>query len=413
MKTQVDRIITRDSKKAIDPSLEVVLRCLQPTIEDGHFDRVRVLVTKPAFRWKRVMEIARRHAVMALLYDRLHTYCPDVLPGTVETELRDRSRRIAVKNRYMTVALLELLDRFQNRGVRAIPYKGPTLARAVYDDVGIRNFTDLDILVAMNDIESASSVLEDQGYEWVERPLQPTDAVLTGGPFVHPLIDELKFYRESDGLLVEIGWQIHKPSVPIDLDYDSLWSRRTRVSLSDGSVNGLSAVDRLLVLAHHGSRHRWASLKWIADFAAALHQDDLPSWDRVFERARDAKIERRLRIAAGLSATLLDVSLPSDVHQEIRTDEPALHLIDDIAEQYFADPLVGPGDKLDLNYRSLTTDTRHDAARAAIAPLLPKLADYRWMPLPQRFFACYYLVRPVRLVTARLLPTIGQFRTDR
>ena len=394
------------------PSLAVVLRCTRPAVSKSHSDRVRTLVADPAFEWDRVVQIARYQGVTPLLYTRLQEHCSAFVPHSTLTELRDRYRSTAVTNHYMTAVLLELLDRFQRRGIRVIPYKGPTLAQAIYGDITMRRFTDLDLLVAREDIEEASSVLEEDGYEWLEHPLRPTGTVLAGGPLVPPLIDELKFHHETNDVLVEIGWQIHKPSAPVTLDYESLWTDRTPVSVPNGTVGGLGAVDRLLVLAHHGSRHRWASLKWVCDFAAATRQADCPSWDRIIERAADTGIERRLLLAAGLAGALLDVSFPPIVERRIRDDARVVRLVDRLSRQYAASPLSGPDERLDLPYRLQTTDSCPDALVAATAPLFPKLTEYRSLPLPRHLFACYYLVRPVRLFTTRVRSILNGVQAD-
>jgi len=46
-----------------------------------------------------------------------------------------------------------------------IPYKGPTLALAVYGNLALREFTDLDILVQTQNVRQAAELLKDRGYQ--------------------------------------------------------------------------------------------------------------------------------------------------------------------------------------------------------------------------------------------------------
>ena len=59
----------------------------------------------------------------------------------------EATERTTMSNLYLTQEMLKLLSAFRKKGIPAIPYKGPVLAQAVYGNVGLRQFGDLDITV--------------------------------------------------------------------------------------------------------------------------------------------------------------------------------------------------------------------------------------------------------------------------
>jgi hypothetical protein len=52
----------------------------------------------------------------------------------------------------------------EGRGIPAIPYKGPVLAASLYEDLAVRPFSDLDILIKRKDVLKAMDLMTSLGY---------------------------------------------------------------------------------------------------------------------------------------------------------------------------------------------------------------------------------------------------------
>src|SRR5207249_1097507 len=109
-------------------------------------------------------------------------------------------RRNARRNLYMLRALLEILDLFEQHGIRAIPFKGPLLAAQAYGGVALRCFLDLDILIQPNELERARSLLVSRGYRADAAGNIPKQALLRYGYECS--------LRRDDGVLVELQWRL-------------------------------------------------------------------------------------------------------------------------------------------------------------------------------------------------------------
>src|SRR5437899_2597076 len=103
--------------------------------------------TSHALDWSEVAEVARQHGVTTLVYRDLRELPKESVPAGALSELRARVEQNRVRNLEQSAELLRVLERLQDAGIEAVPYKGPVLASEVYGDVALREFVDLDILV--------------------------------------------------------------------------------------------------------------------------------------------------------------------------------------------------------------------------------------------------------------------------
>ena len=100
--------------------------------------------------WERLIETADRHRVSPLLYRCLTRIRSSGIPGTALSRMTRAFHANARRNFLVTAELLQILELFRTHGIRAIPYKGPVLSAAVYGDISMRQFDDLDIIVPVS-----------------------------------------------------------------------------------------------------------------------------------------------------------------------------------------------------------------------------------------------------------------------
>src|SRR5262249_7263798 len=151
--------------------------------------------------------------------------------------------------------------RFAANGVPAIPYKGPTLAVAAYGRVGLREFSDLDILVKKADVLRAKELLVADGFT-AGPPL--TDAQ------ERALVESQHAYcltRPDRSVLVELHWEVSPRHVSLPFQPERLWQRLDPVMLAGRPVMALAPEVLLPTLCEHGAKHLWERLAWICDIA--------------------------------------------------------------------------------------------------------------------------------------------------
>ena len=96
-------------------------------------------------------------------------HCPqsarrECLPPSM-TAFRRHIQANALLNTLLAKELVAVLDALAAKGVRAIPFKGVTLAQTAYGDLSLRECADLDLIVDQASIPQARQVLWSQGYQ--------------------------------------------------------------------------------------------------------------------------------------------------------------------------------------------------------------------------------------------------------
>jgi hypothetical protein len=291
--------------------------------------------------------------------------------------------RLVRQNRLMAAELAALLTVLAREGIDAIPYKGPALAEELYGDVGLRQFGDLDILVAPGSVLRAKSLLETRGYT-SEFPLTPA----TEQAFLHASAQyHFAMARVDRSVVVELHWRID-PDIAIEP--------------GERSARAFSPDELLLVLLIHGSKHRWSSLGWVVDVAEALRRGKL-DWASIEARARSLRCERRVALGLLLANRLLQAPVPADVLARYT----ALPGIDALCGELGEDLLeIDPGERgaFDMLRENLRL---YDTAGQRMKHLLdilwsPSLVEWTRWPLPRALHFLYPILRIARLAAKHL-----------
>src|SRR5262249_7803207 len=114
--------------------------------------------------WEFLIRAADRHGILPLVHQRLSTHLSDFVPQPAMENLAARSGRQVVSNLLMASEMRSILGLLASHNISAVPVKGPTLSIAAYDDIGLRQFGDIDIIIRKRDMPSAKALLISNGY---------------------------------------------------------------------------------------------------------------------------------------------------------------------------------------------------------------------------------------------------------
>src|SRR5262245_10217965 len=113
------------------PEIELLLCCAQTCVDSERAQRIKNLLQEH-LDWSYLVRTACQQGVMPLMYHSLKTLCPEAVPPSMFAQLRVLFLASASHNQLLTEELLRLLHVWQSHGIPAIPFKGPTLAAAIY-----------------------------------------------------------------------------------------------------------------------------------------------------------------------------------------------------------------------------------------------------------------------------------------
>jgi hypothetical protein len=155
---------------------------------------------------------------------------------------RSLSRNMILYNHFKNV-----IKAITSAGVDVIALKGIYLAESVYKDIGLRQMSDIDIMVRKEDAEKCRKILMNCGY---------ADTVLYKAQFIKKLI-VVKHLPPLviDGVSVELHTQVHLDYPEMAVEIDDYWNRSIKVQIAGINVNVLSHEDLLQHLCLHLDEH--------------------------------------------------------------------------------------------------------------------------------------------------------------
>jgi hypothetical protein len=290
-----------------------------------------------ALDWSEVLRLADYHGVLPLaarnLIELLRLESVRVenglgLPPEVERSLRSAYEANLRRSLWFAAELARIMQHFERRQLRALPYKGPVLAQSLYRDLGLRSFSDLDFLISPVDFERAKQALAEIGY----RPSGEVNPAIES-PAAERLWLRTGYERSFDSAdgknLVELQWALLPHFYAVDLRVQDLMARAGKTVVGEREVPCLSAEDSLLVLCLHAAKHLWTRLIWLSDIAETLRSysgAQTIDYSLVFSRARSLGIARILGVSFWLVKNLLRAEIPKSAEEMIAADRrvPAL-----------------------------------------------------------------------------------------
>lgn len=170
----------------------------------------------------------------------------------LEGELESYSARARDWGVIIEFTALDVLDRLEAAGIRAMPLKGSILARRLYRDVAARSSMDIDVLVAPDDLSDAITAVQELGWHCDPGVSRVGDLPLLHETLVHPTLPR-----------VEIHWRVHWYERQFAADALA----RAVKPRADAPLE-MQPIDGLIALMLFYARDGFAGLRYPADAAA-------------------------------------------------------------------------------------------------------------------------------------------------
>ena len=307
------------------PEQALLLSCAAPHPTQEQKESIRQQLYTP-LNWSEIISQANNHGVSQLLFHTLQQIEGAALPEAVQTELHGRFEQAIRRNLLLTGELLRIVNILNERGITAVPFKGPVLAEKLYGNLALRVFGDLDILIEPETADEVKSLMIADGYR----------------PQYHP-DSAYQFVKAGANVVLEVHWEaisfgsnwlrkIKSKALPTTMSH--LRPRLQETRLGGKKISTLSPEDTLLILTIHGSKHWWSRLNWLADIAALIQVYPNLDWGWVIEQTDHWQIRRLVFLGLCMAHELLAAQLPASIQEQI-TAEPTLKKLSNLAQSMF------------------------------------------------------------------------------
>jgi len=141
--------------------------------------------------------------------------------------------------------------------------KGVPLAVRNGGSPAARAVGDIDLLIDDQDLHRADALLTAHGWHRKTSRVSGLDGAYRRWA---RLIDHHEVFVADDRTMVELHWRLNQ-TLSTRSTFAALWERSTTVDVNGCGVTVLGAVDDMVLVSTHASRHVFTHLKWAVDVA--------------------------------------------------------------------------------------------------------------------------------------------------
>lgn len=360
--------------------LTLLLELLQERDETDIFEDMKDKLSD--IDWDRFLELVRHHRVYPLIYLKLKNVDKELIPAQVLQNLHSDYIRNTFQMLHLSGEMETMCKTFNENGIRALMLKGPVLADALYGDISLRTSKDLDILIEYDDVEKVETILSHHGYKLKSKFLR----VLNESKWK---VHHINYVHPQKKIEIELHWRLH-PEFGNEPDFQELWERKVRSSLTSEPVYFLSEEDLFLYLTSHGARHGWFRLRWLVDIDRLVRKG--PEWDNI-----SALLKKHHNLHIGGQALLLTSHLlQTPIPQQLiffnigrRPAKLAQQSIDFIIEKISPEHESGR-----VCLYSFSLKSSAEKYQYIISIFYPGSNDAEVLPLPKALHFIYFPLRP-------------------
>ena len=370
---------------------QVLVVCARKQMDAEERNRLSELVAQ-TLDWALLLHLANENGLLPLLQKNLSEIACEGIPADVLKQISQESRENALRGLFLSAELFRILDRFRERNIQAIPYKGPVLAARAYGSATLRQFDDLDIVTPQKFMPAVFETMESLDY----RARLPCERFVAKGSRAIP--GEYVFVHRVNSAMVEVHTEWTLRHFPVRPDIEAMVRRSTVVSVDGKDVTAFATEDELLVLAVHGAKDFWSRLIWVADIAEIVKQSPRLDWEKVIAEAKRLKAVRMLKLGLSLAREILGLALPSEIVNQIEADAVVARLTRQLSRNLVRRGTVPTGVLERSLYRIRMTEGVWDGVRYwARLSTAPAEEDWALTDIPSRFSGSYVFLRPLRL----------------
>lgn len=195
------------------------------------------------FLWEELINQAESQGVAPLLYKHV-TAVNFMFPGGQHRILRSLYQRSRLANRIRNRVVVDILAAFYQQQIDILLIKGIALASIIYESPGLRPMRDIDLLVRKQDLDTACTILTEQGF------IQDSNHDIPHDYYHLPPMQ-----KTVDGLPVNI--EIHHELLPPHASYpvwtfESFHQASLSFSINEITASTINLEDSLYYLYLHG-----------------------------------------------------------------------------------------------------------------------------------------------------------------
>ncbi len=271
--------------------------------------------------WDYILEKATLHRVAPLLFRSLkETGKNETIPQSVMEKLRGAYYADAFRNMSFYGELSKVLKCLKSAAIEVIVLKGTMLAEKVYQNIALRPFNDIDLLVKKASLFIVENELSRLGY--CNQKLYAS--VWHAQRYIEHIEDEESHYINSNNnVLIDLHWGIQPLTSPFQIDVNEFWKNAQPDKIAGVETLVLAPEDLIEHLCIHLNKeigNASPALLWCCDIAEVVSKYEKGiNWGRIVGSSKQHNIEIPIFQALHFAHNLLGAPVPTNVLSQLES----------------------------------------------------------------------------------------------
>lgn len=141
-----------------------------------------------------------------------------------------------------------VINTLQRADIEVIALKGLYLSEHLYHEIGLRQFSDIDVLIRPDKTLKAVEILQALGYKY-KQVVPVSDFIRQKSDYVHlpPMI--------LNGVSIELHVKLHRGGEKYNVNIDRVFTTKIPASINGSEVYALDTMHQLIHIAVHAHKH--------------------------------------------------------------------------------------------------------------------------------------------------------------
>lgn len=299
---------------SFSPEDKLLLYCSRINLTEDIENKIKEILSE-ALDWDYIVDYSYNQGISPLVYWNLNKISNGKnVPPEILKKLEKLYYGNLARNMILYEELNKVLKAFKKEGIDTIVLKGAFLAKEVYENIGLRPMSDIDLLIREEDYQKAKVELTKLMYS--------TDVFLTKyyEQLQTVLSNELLFKHKDKKVLIDLHWDILPPESCYKININELWKNTKPIKISDIEIFALAPEDLLIHLCLHLDNHinysRSAAqhFKDYCDIAEVTrHYKETINWNYFLQSSKDSGIEKPVFESLSIANNYLGAIIPENI----------------------------------------------------------------------------------------------------
>jgi len=263
--------------------------------------------------WDYLIKTIIERGIGPLLYKKLSFLSnSSLIPETVKTKLYQVYYKTFSRSALLYEHFRKIVEEFSLHEIPVIALKGVYLSEWLYQDIGLRQFSDIDLLIKETNGDECLIILSELGYKPSEIGL--SKFVLSQLEIVHYPAMLL------ESVSVELHIKLHYKKESYNLIVDELWKNSISETINGMKVSVLNRYDLLIHLCLHLDKHfqgGHVQFTCFNDITNLLERyKETLNWNQLIETCKLYKCEEIVFKYIIMNHKYLNASMPSDMFKK-------------------------------------------------------------------------------------------------